>query len=51
MEQAVLLSGDYQLSPADALYAVLAQQADALVSSDHSFDKIYGLQRINFTKD
>lgn len=51
IEQAVLLAADHQLSPADALHAILAQQADAVVSSDHSFDRIPALKRINFTKE
>ncbi|MBI2146937.1 type II toxin-antitoxin system VapC family toxin [Candidatus Woesearchaeota archaeon] len=50
MGQAVFLSAENRLSPADALHAVLAADgADAIVSSDASFDRIASLKRIDFT--
>src|SRR3989344_7627563 len=39
MGQAVFLGTENRLSPADALHAVLASEADAIVSSDASFDR------------
>lgn len=50
MENAILLANHHNLSPADALHAVLAMNFDAIVSSDSSFDKVPGLKRLDFTK-
>lgn len=50
MGQAVFLGSENRLSPADALHAVLAAEADAIVSSDASFDRIPSLKRIDFTR-
>ncbi len=50
MQEAALLSEHYGLSPADALHAHIALRYDAIVSSDHSFDKVSALKRMDFSR-
>ena len=49
LESGLILAQQYKLSPADAVHAILAKKTDGIVSSDHSFDKIPQLNKINFT--
>ena len=51
IEQGVILAQKCGLSPADAIHATIAQRFDGIVSSDHSFDKISGLKRIDFSQE
>ena len=48
VESAIILAEQRHLTPADAIHAVLASEADAIVSSDASFDSVSGLKKINF---
>jgi len=50
MENAVILSEQHNLTPADAVHATLGMKHDIIVSSDSSFDKIKGLKRLDFSK-
>ena len=49
IEEGALLSTACRLSPADAVHAIVARFCDAIVSSDHSFDNVSELKRIDFT--
>ncbi len=49
LEQAMILAETHNLTPADSIHAVLARVADAIVSTDSSFDKT-GIRRIDFSK-
>lgn len=50
IEAALLISDKHGLSPADAIHAHLASNHEGIVSSDRSYDKITGLNRIDFSK-
>ncbi len=50
IEAAAILAEHHSLSPADAVHAILSLNTASIVSSDASFDRITGLQRIDFSE-
>ncbi len=51
IEEAAVLGERYSLSPADAVHAQAALSYGTIVSSDHSFDRVIGLTRIDFSRE
>ncbi len=49
MEGAIILAEHHKLSPADAIHALMALRYGKIISSDGAFDRIQGLQRIDFS--
>jgi len=49
IQEAILLAQEIRLSPADGVHAVLASSVGVIVSSDHAFKRITGLQQIDFS--
>ena len=50
VKQAILLAANYRLSPSDAIHAIYAENMDAIVATDHKFDIIPNLKKIDFSK-
>ena len=47
---AIELAQAHSLSPTDAIHANYAKKLDGIVATDHAFDRVPGLKKIDFSK-